>query len=75
MISHFNDQSKLTFSSTMDNATNTINASPPATKDEIANYWKSKSKHAKKLLPPSFVPSEYSVVCGRTKFCFNSTGK
>ena len=38
------------------------------------NYWKSKSKHAKKLLPETFVPSDYAIVCGRSKLCFDSVG-
>jgi hypothetical protein len=41
---------------------------------DSSNYWKSKSKHAKQLLPESFAPSDYSVICGRTKFCFDSVG-
>lgn len=42
--------------------------------EKVANYWKSKSKHSKQLLPGDFVPSDYSVICGRTKFCFDSAG-
>ena len=33
-----------------------------------ADYWKSRGKHAKKLLPESFKPSEYT---GKTFFTIN----
>ena len=49
-------------------------ASTKPNSSKIANYWKAKSKHAKKLLPEDFIPSDYSVICGRTKFCFDSVG-
>jgi len=39
-----------------------------------STYWKSRSKHAKELLPPEFQPCEFTVICGRSKQCFDSTG-
>jgi hypothetical protein len=38
------------------------------------SYWASRSKNSKRLLPQDFTPTDYSVICGRTKMCFDSVG-
>jgi len=52
----------------------------PAKKDDAEdeeynpNFNMSKSKKEKRPLPKEFKPSAFSVICGRTQNCYNSTG-
>ncbi|CAB9509540.1 Nitrilase family, member 2 [Seminavis robusta] len=69
MIFKFQGEPKLTtLNSSMDNQPS------KAAPEKIGNYWVARSKHTKRLLPETFEPTQYSVICGRTKFCFDSVG-